>query len=86
MLIEAGQGTAANGNVRITTPGHEWKFNANGTTTLPSGNTIPSTSLGAAGDVAGMIAFNNTYIYYCTASYDGNTNIWKRVALSADTW
>lgn len=86
VLIEAGQGTAANGNVRITTPGHEWKFNANGTTKFPAA-TAPTHSYGAAGDVAGMVAFDSGYIYYCTADYVGEgTDIWKRVALDATAW
>ena len=49
-------------------------------------STAPSNSTGATGDVAGMVAFDASYIYYCTANYDGSTNIWKRVALSGDTW
>ena len=44
----------------------------------------PSANTGAAGDVAGMVAWDTNYIYVCTASYDGSTAIWKRVALS--TW
>lgn len=47
----------------------------------------PTASTGAAGDQAGQIAFNGSYIYYCTADYsDGLSNIWKRLAWSADTW
>lgn len=47
----------------------------------------PSFSIGSAGDIAGDIAFTNSYIYYCTADYtDGQSNIWKRVAWSGDTW
>ena len=42
----------------------------------------PSSSVGAAGDVAGMIAWDGNYIYICTAAHDGSTAIWKRVALS----
>ncbi len=44
--------------------------------------TTPSSSVGAAGDGAGMIAWDTTYIYICTAAHDGSTAIWKRVALS----
>lgn len=44
----------------------------------------PSAKTGSSGDVAGMIAWNTSYIYICTADYDGTTAIWKRVALS--TW
>ena len=45
-----------------------------------------STSIGASGDKAGMVAFDNSYIYRCTADYDGVTNVWKRVAWSGSTW
>ena len=44
----------------------------------------PSSSIGASGDGAGMIAWDTNYIYICTANYDGTTAIWKRVALA--TW
>ena len=43
--------------------------------------TTPTSSIGAAGDGAGMIAWDGSYIYICTAAYDGSTAIWKRVAL-----
>tara|TARA_Y100000289_G_C3893283_1_gene135119 strand:- start:238 stop:582 length:345 start_codon:yes stop_codon:yes gene_type:complete len=44
----------------------------------------PASSVGSAGDVANMIAWDTNYIYICTGSHDGSTAIWKRVALS--TW
>ena len=44
----------------------------------------PSANTGSSGDVAGMVAWDASYIYVCTADYDGTTAIWKRVALS--TW
>jgi hypothetical protein len=44
----------------------------------------PSSSVGAAGDTAGDIAFSNSHIYYCTANFDGSTVIWKRAEL--DSW
>ena len=47
---------------------------------------VPGTSVGVSGDQAGMVAFDSSYIYYCTASYDSSSNIWKRVAWSGDTW
>lgn len=46
----------------------------------------PSTSIGSPGDELGLIRADDTYVYYCSADYDGTTNIWKRVALSNDTW
>ena len=47
---------------------------------------VPITSKGTSGDHAGQVAFDSDYIYYCTASYDGDNNIWKRVALDATSW
>lgn len=38
---------------------------------------------GSAGDIAGMIAVNGSYVYVCTGTYDGSTVIWKRAAVSA---
>jgi hypothetical protein len=49
-------------------------------------NYIPTTSIGASGNYAGQISFNGNYIYYCTANYDGVSNIWVRVAWSGSTW
>lgn len=43
----------------------------------------PSAKTGSSGDVTGMVAWDTSYIYICTADYDGTTAIWKRVALSA---
>jgi hypothetical protein len=48
---------------------------------------IPNSSTGAAGDKSGDISFDSTFMYYCVADYtDGLSNIWKRIAWSADTW
>lgn len=44
----------------------------------------PTANTGSSGDVAGMVAWDTSYIYICTAAYDGTTAIWKRVALA--TW
>jgi hypothetical protein len=62
-------------------------------TVLPNGYvvfptvTAPANSYGVSGDVAGMVAFDSTYIYYCTANYVNNTtNIWKRTAHGTGTW
>lgn len=57
----------------------------NGRISIPN-CTVPSTSIGATTDTKGMIAMDNTYIYFCSADYDGVTNVWKRVAWSTDTW
>lgn len=47
-------------------------------------NVAPSTAVGDASDVAGMLARDDDYLYVCIANYDGSTNIWKRTALN--TW
>lgn len=43
-------------------------------------------SVGEDGDIAGMIAVDESYLYRCTADYDGSTNIWARVALDSTPW
>ena len=43
----------------------------------------PASAQGAAGDLAGDVAIDASYIYYCTAAHDGATAIWKKVALAA---
>lgn len=43
---------------------------------------VPASSVGASGDTAGLISWDTNYIYICTASHDGSSNIWKRVALT----
>jgi hypothetical protein len=47
---------------------------------------VPTASIGQAGDVFGKSADDATYHYFCTGTYDGTTNIWKRIAWSNDTW
>jgi hypothetical protein len=42
-----------------------------------------SSSVGAAGDTVGMVAWNASYIYVCTANYDGSTAIWRRATLGS---
>lgn len=46
----------------------------------------PTSSQGKNGDYQGMIAFDNDYMYYCTAPYNYGTDIWKRVALTGGMW
>lgn len=68
------------------TTNRTWEFSAAGRTTFPS-TAVPAHSYGAAGDKAGMLAFDATYIYYCTADYvNTSTDIWKRTAHGAGTW
>lgn len=46
----------------------------------------PTSPNGADGDVAGMIAWDNTYLYVCTGDYDGTTDIWQRVLFDTTPW
>tara|TARA_R100001369_G_scaffold25667_2_gene46696 strand:+ start:3320 stop:3664 length:345 start_codon:yes stop_codon:yes gene_type:complete len=43
----------------------------------------PASNVGAAGDVAGMIAWDTNYIYICVGTYNGSASIWKRASLSS---
>lgn len=47
---------------------------------------VPTSSVGSAGDRAGTVVVDQSYIYYCTTDYDGTTSIWNRAALSATAW
>jgi hypothetical protein len=70
----------------ITVSANTWTFGTDGRTIFPNG-VVPEHSYGAAGDKEGMVVFDNTYIYYCTADYVNNsTDIWKRTAHGAGTW
>ena len=77
-------GTAPNDGTGDTLRAAAIKWNANFTELYPV--SVPATSKGTTGDIAGMIAFDSTYSYYCIASYDGTTNIWKRSTHPAGTW
>jgi hypothetical protein len=87
-----------NPDLQVTANNNVWTFGANGSIIFPdetlqntawSGGRVvpvPSSSIGALGDKTGDISFSSSYIYYCTANYNGSTNIWKRTAWSLDTW
>ena len=82
--------TTGVGNIRITTDDNNssptWYFTAQGYMQFPQG-LGPTTSKGKAGDEAGSVVFDGSYIYYCTTDYtDGVADIWKRVQWSNDTW
>jgi len=82
----AGTLALTGGTLELTAGNNSWTFGADGRTTFPVA-TVPAHSYGAAGDQAGMLAFDATYIYYCTANYvNDTTDIWKRTAHGAGTW
>ena len=62
------------GNIELATQG-------DGNVIIKNSNT-PASAVGQAGDKAGAIAWDASYIYICTEDYDGG-NIWKRVAISS---
>lgn len=79
-------------SVYVKADNKSWEFGVNGFMYFPDGGALkirgsaPGTSIGTEGDEAGMIAFDNNYFYYCTANWNGEANIWKRVQFSASTW
>ena len=90
VYIESGTNyqDSTHGKVVVKSGTNQWKFNSNGTLTLPTGS-VPAHSYGAVGDTAGMLAVDATYIYYCTANFDVATpaaDIWKRTAHGTGTW
>jgi hypothetical protein len=46
----------------------------------------PASPSGAAGDSAGMYAFDTTYFYVCIADYDDTTEIWRRIEFDQTPW
>lgn len=40
---------------------------------------VPASPQGSDGDSAGMIAFDNDYLYVCVADFDATTEIWRRI-------
>jgi len=45
----------------------------------------PANNKGTSGHTTGMVFLANNFFYYCTAAYDGTTNIWSKIA-STDAW
>ncbi len=43
----------------------------------------PAAAVGIAGDKAGLLAADATYLYVCTGAFDNATSIWKRITLSS---
>jgi hypothetical protein len=75
----------SNDNIKLIPSGTGKVVVSANTLQINTARTIAS-SIGTAGDELGDIAVDATYIYYCTANYDGVTNIWKRTAHGAGTW
>lgn len=43
----------------------------------------PASSIGLSTDRVGHVAFDNNYVYCCTADFDGSSAIWKRATLES---
>lgn len=90
-----GTGTSIRGSYDITNDNFDELYAALGGDDLSGGlNTsadhfgiqtskTPASSTGAAGDAQGDIAWDASYIYVCTADYDGSTAIWARAAIAS---
>jgi hypothetical protein len=77
------EATNTNGGISLTPAGTGKVSITDDSLTIATAKT-PAASIGAAGDTMGMVAWDVSYIYVCTANYDGATAIWKRSAIA--TW
>ena len=77
------EATNSNGGINLIPNGTGKVVVEDDSVTIQTSKT-PSSSVGASGDTAGMVAWDASYIYVCTANYDGSTAIWRRSAIS--TW
>lgn len=73
--------TTANGDVILSPDGTGRLIVNDSSLTITTRRTI-LTPVGESTDVEGMIAWDDNYVYVCTANWDGATLIWKRAALS----
>ena len=72
----------SNGNIELAPNGSGHTVIVDDVMIINESRTI-SSSTGVAGDKAGMIAWNGSYVYVCIADYDGSTSIWKRASLGS---
>lgn len=75
--------TNTNGNIELDPSGSGIVVIQSDNIMIASSKT-PSTSIGSAGDRAGMISWNTSYVFVCVADHDGTAPIWKRTAIN--TW
>ena len=68
------EATNSNGGINLIPNGTGKVTVEDDTLTIATSKT-PSTAVGTSGDVAGMVAWDSSYIYVCTANYDGSTAI-----------
>ena len=46
----------------------------------------PTSSIGQAGDVPGLIFATSLFTYVCYGTYDGESNIWSKTATVGSDW
>lgn len=76
------EATNTNGGINLIPNGTGKVVVETDSVTIQSSKT-PASATGASGDTMGMVAWDASYIYVCTANYDGSTAIWRRSAISA---
>jgi hypothetical protein len=76
------EATNSNGGINLIPNGTGKVVVEDDSVTIQSSKT-PASATGAAGDTTGMVAWDASYIYICTANYDGSTAIWRRAAISS---
>jgi len=76
------EATNSNGGINLIPNGTGKVVVEDDSVTIQSSKT-PASATGASGDTMGMVAWDTSYIYVCTANYDGSTAIWRRSAISA---
>lgn len=74
--------TNSNGGINLQPNGSGKVVVQDDSVTVQTSKT-PASATGADGDTMGMVAWDSSYIYVCTANYDGSTVIWRRSAISS---
>lgn len=76
------EATNSNGGINLIPNGTGKVVVEDDSLTIQTSKT-PASAVGAAGDTAGMVAWDASYIYVCSANYDGSTAIWRRAAIAS---
>lgn len=76
------EATNSNGGINLIPNGTGKVVVEDDSVTIQTSKT-PSTAVGVSGDTAGMIAWDASYIYVCSADYDGSTAIWRRASIAS---
>jgi hypothetical protein len=74
--------TNSNGGINLVPNGTGKIIVEDDSVTIQTSRT-PASAVGASGDTAGMVAWDASYIYVCSANYDGSTAIWRRAAIAS---